>query len=114
MQLTAIEYVQAKSIRITDCSSRCLQRSLVQLGSGRKEILRNKAESDVELKYFDDLIGKSAKQRTIVEGVNLDHNLQPLHIQQLIEIGTASVGVKCAPACSSDSRGVKSRTCVFV
>ena len=78
MQLTAIEYVQAidyvhaNSIRVTECSSRCLQHSFGQLGSGRKEILRDQAEGHVELKYFDNLIGKSAKQQTIVESVNLD------------------------------------------
>ena len=57
MQVTAIEYVHANSLRVTDCSSRCLQRSLEQLRSGRKEILRDKAESDVEPKYLDNLIG---------------------------------------------------------
>ena len=81
MQLTAIEYVHNNSTRVagsvakplryvTACSSLGLQRCFGELSSEWKKALRDKAESDVVLKYFDNIVGKSAKRRAIVKGVD--------------------------------------------
>lgn len=51
-----------------------LQRSIEQLGSRRAETIRVKTESDVALKYFSNLARESARQRRIVEAVDLDGN----------------------------------------
>ncbi|KAJ9136734.1 Transmembrane GTPase fzo1 [Pleurostoma richardsiae] len=82
-QLAAMDYVHNNSTRISGSVRKVLripadnlrvglQRSLEQLGSRREETLRVKAESDVAVRYFGNLVRESAKQRTVVEGVDLE------------------------------------------
>lgn len=49
-----------------------LQRSVEQLDNRRDETVRIRKESDVALKYFGNLVRESARQRRIVEAVDLD------------------------------------------
>ncbi|KAK0722584.1 hypothetical protein B0T26DRAFT_703323 [Lasiosphaeria miniovina] len=82
-QLGAIDYVHSNSTRISGSVRKVLrfpaeslrvglQRSVEQLSSRRDETLRVRAESDTALKYFSNLVEKSAHQRRIVEAVDLD------------------------------------------
>lgn len=86
-QLAAIDYVHANSTRVAGSVRKVLrfpadslrvgfQRSVEELGSRREETLRVKAESDVALKYFGNLVRASAEHRTKVESIDLDHNPQ--------------------------------------
>ncbi|KAK0621416.1 hypothetical protein B0T17DRAFT_617863 [Bombardia bombarda] len=82
-QLAAIDYVHSNSTRIANSVRKVLrfpadslrvdlQRSVEQLNSRRDETLRVRAESDVALKYFGNLVRVSAHQRRVVEEVDLD------------------------------------------
>lgn len=82
-QLTAIDYVHSNSTRISGSVRKVLrfpadslrvglQRSVEKLDGRRNETLRVKAESDVALKYFANLVRESAHQRRVVEAVDLD------------------------------------------
>ncbi|KAK3692159.1 hypothetical protein B0T22DRAFT_5824 [Podospora appendiculata] len=82
-QLAAMDYVHSNSTRIAGSVRKVLrfpadslrvglQRSVEQLGTRRDETLRVRAESDVALKYFGNLVRNSAHQRQLVEAVDLD------------------------------------------
>ena len=82
-QLAAMDYVHTNSTRISNSVRKVLhipadnlrvglQRSVEKLGSRRDETLKVKAESDVALKYFSNLVRESAHQRRMVEAVDLD------------------------------------------
>jgi mitofusin 2 len=82
-QLAAIDYVHANSSRIAgsvrkvlrfpaDSLRDSLNRSVDDLGKRREETLKVRAESEIALKYFGNLVGASAKQKTLVESVDLD------------------------------------------
>jgi mitofusin len=49
-----------------------LQRSVEQLGAKREETKKIRGESEVARKYFGNLVGESAKIRTVVEDVDLE------------------------------------------
>lgn len=49
-----------------------LQRSVEHLGLKREETLKIKGESEVARKYFGNLVNRSAKLRSGVEGVDLE------------------------------------------
>ncbi|KAK7937833.1 Transmembrane GTPase [Apiospora aurea] len=82
-QLAAIDYVHLNSTRIASEVRKVLRfpadnlrveltRSVEQLGTRRDETLKVRGESEVALKYFGNLVRNSARQRDIVEAVNLD------------------------------------------
>lgn len=82
-QLASIDYVHANSTRIAGSVRKVLRfpadslrvglaRSVEQLGSRREETLKVRAESDVALKYFGNLVRRSAKQVAMVEAVDLE------------------------------------------
>ncbi|KAK1781610.1 hypothetical protein QBC45DRAFT_50309 [Copromyces sp. CBS 386.78] len=82
-QLAAIDYVHSNSTRISGSVRKVLrfpadslrvglQRSVEKLDGRRNETLRVKAESDVALKYFANLVRESSHQRRVVEAVDLD------------------------------------------
>ena len=49
-----------------------LDRSVEQLGTRREETLHQRGESDVALTYLSNLVRESAKQRTMVDDIDLD------------------------------------------
>lgn len=62
-----------KALRIpADNLQVSLQRSVEKLGTRRDETLRVRAESDVALKYFRNLVVQSEHQRRMVQAVDLD------------------------------------------
>ncbi|KAK8848556.1 transmembrane GTPase fzo1 [Apiospora arundinis] len=82
-QLAAIDYVHLNSTRISSEVRKVLRfpadnlrveltRSVEQLGTRRDETMKVRGESEVALKYFGNLVRTSARQRDIVEAVNLD------------------------------------------
>jgi mitofusin len=82
-QLAQIDYVHANSSRIASSVRKVLrfpadslrvglQRAVEQLGSRQEETLKIRTESDVALKYFGNLVRDSARQRSMVENVDLD------------------------------------------
>ncbi|KAK3322195.1 hypothetical protein B0H66DRAFT_474313 [Apodospora peruviana] len=82
-QLESMDYVHSNSTRISTSVRRVLripadslrvglQKSVEQLGTRRDETLRVRAESDIALKYFTNLVTQSAHQRRMVEAVDLD------------------------------------------
>lgn len=82
-ELAAIDYVHANSSRISTSVRKVLrypadnlrvglQRSVEHLGIRREETLKVKDESEVARKYFGNLVGRSAKVKTSVEGVDLE------------------------------------------
>ncbi|KAM7189161.1 hypothetical protein V8F20_010272 [Naviculisporaceae sp. PSN 640] len=82
-QLQAMDYVHKNSNRISGSVRKALripadnlqvslQRSVEKLGTRRDETLRVRAESDVALKYFRNLVVQSDHQRRMVQAVDLD------------------------------------------
>jgi mitofusin 2 len=82
-QLEAIDYVHSNSARISSSVRKVLRfpadnlrvgltRSLEQLNARRDETIKTRGESEVALKYFGNLVQKSAAQRRIVEEVDLE------------------------------------------
>jgi mitofusin 2 len=82
-QLEAIDYVHSNSQRIAGSVRKVLrfpadslrvglQRSVEQLGSRRDETLKVRAESDIALKYFGNLVRNSADQRRVIEDIDLE------------------------------------------
>ncbi|KAH8880435.1 hypothetical protein GQ53DRAFT_833315 [Thozetella sp. PMI_491] len=82
-QLAAIDYVHSNSARIASSVRKVLrfpadslrvglQRSVEQLGSRRDETLKVRAESEVALKYFGNLVRNSAHQRQMVQNIDLE------------------------------------------
>ena len=82
-QLDAIDYVHSNSTRIAGSVRKVLrfpadslrvgmQRSVEQLNSRLDATMRVRAESDVALKYFGNLVRDSAHQRRMLEAVDLD------------------------------------------
>ncbi len=88
-QLAAVDYVHSHSARIAGSVRKVLrfpadslrvglQRSVEQLGSRRDETLKIRAESEVALKYFGNLVRNSANQREMVENIDLEAHPQGL------------------------------------
>jgi mitofusin len=81
--LAQIDYVHANGSRIAGSVRKVLrfpadslrvglQRAVEQLGSRKEETVKIRTESEVALKYFGNLVRESAKQRSMVENVDLD------------------------------------------
>ncbi|KAM7192833.1 hypothetical protein V8F33_008150 [Rhypophila sp. PSN 637] len=82
-ELDAMDYVHKNSTRISGSVRKALripadnlqvslQRSVEKLGTRRNETLKVRAESDVALKYFRNLVAQSEHQRRMVQAVDLD------------------------------------------
>lgn len=82
-QLEAMDYVHSNSTRISGTVRKVLQfpsntlrgglqRSVEQLGTRRDEVLKVRKESHDALKYFTNLVQRSAHQRRQIETVDLD------------------------------------------
>ncbi|KAK3987892.1 putative transmembrane GTPase FZO1 [Cladorrhinum sp. PSN332] len=84
-QLAALDYVHTNSSRISGKVRKVLQipasnlkvdldRTVEQLGTRRDETLKVRKESHDALKYFTNLVQRSAHQRQVVDGVDLDNH----------------------------------------
>ncbi|CAK7205742.1 mitofusin [Sporothrix eucalyptigena] len=82
-RLAEIDYVHYNSARIAGTVRKVLRypadsirdglnRSVDQLGTRREDTLKIKAESEVALKYFSNLVVDSARQRSAVTALDLD------------------------------------------
>ncbi|KAJ4316898.1 mitofusin [Fusarium piperis] len=82
-ELTEIDYVHANATRISGSVRKVLRipadnirvsldRVVKELGERRDESMRLKAQSGVALTYFGNLVQDSAKQKTLVEGLDLE------------------------------------------
>ncbi|KAL1887699.1 mitofusin [Sporothrix stenoceras] len=82
-RLAEIDYVHYNSTRIAGTVRKVLRypadsirdglnRSVDQLGTRREDTLKIKAESEVALKYFGNLVVDSARQRSVVRSLDLD------------------------------------------
>lgn len=82
-QLEAMDYVHQNSSRISGKVRKVLlipannlrvglQKSVEQLGARRDETVKVRKESSDALRYFGNLVQRSAHQRQVVEGVDLD------------------------------------------
>lgn len=89
-QLEAMDYVHSNSTRISSSVRKVLQipsnslrgglqRSVEQLGTRRDETLKVRKESHDALKYFTNLVQKSARQRHQIETVDLDSHPPGAH-----------------------------------
>ncbi|KAL2262563.1 hypothetical protein VTK26DRAFT_939 [Humicola hyalothermophila] len=89
-QLAAMDYVHSNSTRISGTVRKVLlipanslrvglQRSVEQLDNRREETLKVRKESHDALKYFSNLIQRSAHQRHQIEMVDLDANPLGVH-----------------------------------
>ncbi|SPO03047.1 related to GTP-binding protein FZO1, required for biogenesis of mitochondria [Cephalotrichum gorgonifer] len=82
-QLAEMDYVHANSTRVSSSVRKVLRfpadnlrltldRSVKELGARREETLKVRGESEVALKYFGNLVRKSAAQRDSVMGIDLE------------------------------------------
>lgn len=85
-QLAAMDYVHANSNRISGTVRKVLlipanslrvglQRSVEQLDTRREETAKVRKESSDALRYFGNLVQRSAHQRRQIESVDLDAHL---------------------------------------
>lgn len=83
MQLAATDYVHENSTRISTSVRKVLripadnlrsglERSVKDLGERREKTAKVRQESEVAVKYFGNLVRKSAEQRAQVDRVDLD------------------------------------------
>ncbi|KAK4169389.1 putative transmembrane GTPase FZO1 [Cladorrhinum sp. PSN259] len=83
VQLAALDYVHTNSSRISGKVRKVLQipasnlkvdldKTVEQLGTRRDETVKVRKESHDALKYFTNLVQRSAHQRQVVDGVDLD------------------------------------------
>ncbi|CAI4219033.1 unnamed protein product [Parascedosporium putredinis] len=82
-QLAEMDYVHSNSTRISGAVRKVLRypadnlrlsldQSVKELGTRRDETLKVRAESEVALKYFGNLVRKSSAQRDVVDAVDLE------------------------------------------
>lgn len=84
-QLAALDYVHTNSSRISGKVRKVLQipannlkvdleKTVEQLGTRRDETVKVRKESHDALKYFTNLVQRSAHQRQVVDSVDLDNH----------------------------------------
>ena len=88
-QLAAIDYVHTNSSRVSSVVRKVLrmpsdklridlQQSFEQLETQRAETARVRAESDVALKYFGNLVRVSSQQHRMIHAVDLEGHPPPM------------------------------------